>query len=120
MGTLAHAVAAACAVQKLQRLLVLRADRTDKPLMVHPSPSTDLPTRRHLEDRLCSLVAYLTAFFRLTQAGHLPDAVLRAVAKDLRLNHDCFNCPNPLPIFEAAVERRRIGRRRSGRFVVRG
>ena len=74
---------------------------------------------RSLEDRLCRLVAYLTAFFRLTQAGHLPDAVLRAVAKDLRLNHDCFNCPNPLPIFEAAVERRRVGRRRSGRFVVR-
>ena len=49
MGTLAHAVAAACAVQKLQRLLVLRADRTDKPLMVHPTPYTDLPTRRHLE-----------------------------------------------------------------------
>ena len=48
MGTLAHAVAAACAVQKLQRLLVLRADRTDKPLMVHPTPYTDLPTRRHL------------------------------------------------------------------------
>ena len=50
MGTLAHAVAAACAVQKLQRLLVLRADRTDKPLMVHPTPYTDLPTRRHLDE----------------------------------------------------------------------
>ena len=58
-----------------------------------------------LEKRLVTFAAQVSAFVHLTHAGHPPDAILQAVSKVAQSNHDFFDEPDVLPLFQAAVKR---------------
>ena len=72
---------------------------------LRPAETPLFEQERALEERLVNVTAYVSAYCHLINAGHPPEAILKAVAGEVQSNHNLFDCPNLVPLFQAAAER---------------